>query len=163
MWGNCCWNKQRYLYLKKKKEEEIVADVLRMDESKSGIRVVITFLSEEMSHQETFPCLHVYYFFIKQSMCLQIMTEHISQQILYTRHPEPESHFRLENPSEYLHSWHFLSYLEFFHCWRFAIWYFISYDQSVHLPSLHFLLFLYISCYFRVFGFVFPCFLFGAQ
>lgn len=28
----------------------------------------------------------------------EIMTEHISQQILYTRHPEPESHFRLENP-----------------------------------------------------------------
>ncbi|KAL3273329.1 hypothetical protein HHI36_014778 [Cryptolaemus montrouzieri] len=32
----------------------------------------------------------------------EIMTEHISQQILYTRHPEPESHFRLENPSKYL-------------------------------------------------------------
>lgn len=32
---------------------------------------------------------------------LQIMTEHISQQILYTRHPEPESLYRLENPSEY--------------------------------------------------------------
>lgn len=31
----------------------------------------------------------------------EIMTEHISQQILYTRHPEPESHFRLENPSKY--------------------------------------------------------------
>lgn len=30
----------------------------------------------------------------------EIMTEHISQQILYTRHPEPESHFRLENPSK---------------------------------------------------------------
>ena len=30
----------------------------------------------------------------------EIMTEHISQQILYTRHSEPESHFRLENPSE---------------------------------------------------------------
>lgn len=29
----------------------------------------------------------------------EIMTEHISQQILYTRHPEPESNFRLENPS----------------------------------------------------------------
>ncbi|XP_065158028.1 neurobeachin isoform X5 [Atheta coriaria] len=28
----------------------------------------------------------------------EIMTEHISQQILYTRHPEPESNFRLENP-----------------------------------------------------------------
>lgn len=33
---------------------------------------------------------------------LQILTEHISQQILYTRHPEPESHYRLENPSECL-------------------------------------------------------------
>lgn len=31
----------------------------------------------------------------------EIMTEHISQQVLYTRHPEPESHFRLENPSEF--------------------------------------------------------------
>ena len=30
------------------------------------------------------------------------MTEHISQQILYTRHPEPESHYRLENPSKIL-------------------------------------------------------------
>lgn len=30
----------------------------------------------------------------------EIMTEHISQQILYSRHPEPESHFRLENPSK---------------------------------------------------------------
>ncbi|XP_043498215.1 neurobeachin isoform X10 [Polistes fuscatus] len=28
----------------------------------------------------------------------EIMTEHISQQILYARHPEPESHYRLENP-----------------------------------------------------------------
>lgn len=28
------------------------------------------------------------------------MTEHISQQILYARHPEPESHYRLENPSK---------------------------------------------------------------
>lgn len=31
----------------------------------------------------------------------EIMTEHISQQILYTRHAEPESHFRLENPSKF--------------------------------------------------------------
>ncbi|XP_076665189.1 A kinase anchor protein rugose isoform X11 [Andrena cerasifolii] len=28
----------------------------------------------------------------------EIMTEHISQQILYARHPEPEPHYRLENP-----------------------------------------------------------------
>lgn len=33
----------------------------------------------------------------------EIMTEHISQQVLYTRHAEPESHFRLENPSKYAH------------------------------------------------------------
>ncbi|XP_045479576.1 neurobeachin isoform X4 [Harmonia axyridis] len=32
------------------------------------------------------------------NVLFEIMTEHISQQILYTRHPEPESHFRLENP-----------------------------------------------------------------
>lgn len=37
---------------------------------------------------------------LKQPPSLQILTEHISQQILYTRHPEPESHYRLENPSE---------------------------------------------------------------
>ncbi|XP_017789019.1 PREDICTED: neurobeachin [Habropoda laboriosa] len=28
----------------------------------------------------------------------EIMTDHISQQILYARHPEPESHYRVENP-----------------------------------------------------------------
>ncbi|XP_029733332.1 neurobeachin isoform X18 [Aedes albopictus] len=28
----------------------------------------------------------------------EIMTEHISQQILYAKHAEPESHYRLENP-----------------------------------------------------------------
>lgn len=36
----------------------------------------------------------------------EIMTEHISQQILYSRHPEPESHFRLENPSKKLFHLH---------------------------------------------------------
>ncbi|KAK3877805.1 hypothetical protein Pcinc_017509 [Petrolisthes cinctipes] len=31
--------------------------------------------------------------------CLyEILTEHISQQVLYCKHPEPESHYRLENP-----------------------------------------------------------------
>lgn len=28
----------------------------------------------------------------------EILTEHVSSQILYTKHPEPESHYRLENP-----------------------------------------------------------------
>lgn len=35
----------------------------------------------------------------------EIMTEHISQQILYTRHSEPESHYRLENPSKFILSY----------------------------------------------------------
>jgi len=30
------------------------------------------------------------------------LTEHISQQILYSKHPEPESNYRLENPSKFL-------------------------------------------------------------
>lgn len=39
----------------------------------------------------------------------EIMTEHISQQVLYSRHSEPESHFRLENPSKCL-------FVCFFYC-----------------------------------------------
>ena len=42
------------------------------------------------------------------------MTEHISQQILYTRHPEPESHFRLENPSECPCSWIIIIFLRLY-------------------------------------------------
>lgn len=38
----------------------------------------------------------------------EIMTEHISQQILYTRHPEPESHYRLENPSKYKYFYRYI-------------------------------------------------------
>lgn len=30
----------------------------------------------------------------------ELLTEHVGQQILYTSHPEPQPHFRLENPSE---------------------------------------------------------------
>ena len=52
-------------------------------------------------------------YFVKVDVCLQIMTEHISQQILYTRHPEPESHFRLENPSECLCSWIIIIFMRF--------------------------------------------------
>lgn len=51
-----------------------------------------TLLAERLLMNEdtlTLPTYNVLY---------EIMTEHISQQILYTRHPEPESHFRLENP-----------------------------------------------------------------
>lgn len=31
----------------------------------------------------------------------ELLTEHVGQQILYTSHPEPQAHFRLENPSKY--------------------------------------------------------------
>lgn len=31
----------------------------------------------------------------------ELLTEHVGQQILYTGHPEPQPHFRLENPSKY--------------------------------------------------------------
>ncbi|XP_018329920.1 neurobeachin isoform X3 [Agrilus planipennis] len=51
-----------------------------------------TLLAERLLLNEntlTLPTYNVLY---------EIMTEHISQQILYTRHAEPESHFRLENP-----------------------------------------------------------------
>ncbi|XP_072155979.1 neurobeachin isoform X4 [Bemisia tabaci] len=51
-----------------------------------------TLLAERLLLNEetlTLPTYNVLY---------EIMTEHISQQILYTRHPEPEPHFRLENP-----------------------------------------------------------------
>lgn len=30
----------------------------------------------------------------------ELLTEHVGQQILYTSHPEPQPHFRLENPSK---------------------------------------------------------------
>lgn len=29
----------------------------------------------------------------------ELLTEHVGQQIIYTSHPEPQPHFRLENPS----------------------------------------------------------------
>ncbi|XP_025991143.1 neurobeachin isoform X3 [Solenopsis invicta] len=51
-----------------------------------------TLLAERLLLNEetlTLPTYNVLY---------EIMTEHISQQILYARHPEPESHYRLENP-----------------------------------------------------------------
>ncbi|KAK4887581.1 hypothetical protein RN001_003852 [Aquatica leii] len=51
-----------------------------------------TLLAERLLLNEDILTLPTY------NVLYEIMTEHISQQILYTRHPEPESHFRLENP-----------------------------------------------------------------
>ncbi|XP_012285868.1 neurobeachin isoform X4 [Orussus abietinus] len=51
-----------------------------------------TLLSERLLLNEETLSLPTY------NVLYEIMTEHISQQILYTRHPEPESHYRLENP-----------------------------------------------------------------
>ncbi|XP_067642069.1 neurobeachin isoform X12 [Eurosta solidaginis] len=51
-----------------------------------------TLLSERLLLYEESLSLPTY------NILYEIMTEHISQQILYTRHPEAESHYRLENP-----------------------------------------------------------------
>lgn len=55
-----------------------------------------TLLAERLLLYEESLSLPIY------NVLYEIMTEHISQQILYTRHPEPESHYRLENPSKHL-------------------------------------------------------------
>lgn len=54
-----------------------------------------TLLAERLLLYEESLSLPIY------NVLYEIMTEHISQQILYTRHPEPESHYRLENPSKF--------------------------------------------------------------
>lgn len=51
-----------------------------------------TLLAERLLLYDEFLSLPTY------NALYEIMTEQISQQILYTRHPEPESHYRLENP-----------------------------------------------------------------
>ncbi len=33
----------------------------------------------------------------------EILTENVGQPVLYEKHPEPEAHFRLENPSKRKH------------------------------------------------------------
>ncbi len=53
-----------------------------------------TLLAERLLLYEESLSLPIY------NVLYEIMTEHISQQILYTRHPEPESHYRLENLSK---------------------------------------------------------------
>ena len=32
----------------------------------------------------------------------EILTENVGQPVLFDKHPEPEAHYRLENPSEYM-------------------------------------------------------------
>ena len=56
-----------------------------------------TLLAERLLLYEESLSLPIY------NVLYEIMTEHISQQILYTRHPEPESHYRLENPSKHIY------------------------------------------------------------
>lgn len=54
-----------------------------------------TLLAERLLLYEELLTLPTY------NVLYEIMTEHISQQVLYTRHSEPESHYRLENPSKW--------------------------------------------------------------
>jgi hypothetical protein len=71
-----------------------------------------TLLAERLLLYEESLSLPIY------NVLYEIMTEHISQQILYTRHPEPESHYRLENPSKHktaVSSGKWLNYLRLSH------------------------------------------------
>lgn len=64
-----------------------------------------TLLAERLLLYEESLSLPIY------NVLYEIMTEHISQQILYTRHPEPESHYRLENPSKQKFCFQYFIYL----------------------------------------------------
>lgn len=54
-----------------------------------------TLLSEKLLMHEDTITLSTY------NVLYEIMTEHLSLQIMHSKHPEPESHLRLENPSKH--------------------------------------------------------------
>lgn len=54
-----------------------------------------TLLSEKLLLHEDTITLSTY------NVLYEIMTEHLSLQIMHSKHPEPESHLRLENPSKF--------------------------------------------------------------
>ena len=53
-----------------------------------------TLLIEKLLEKEESLCLATY------NVLYEILTENVGQPVLHDKHPEPESHFRLENPSE---------------------------------------------------------------
>ena len=63
-----------------------------------------SLLVEKLLQHEPSLSLPVY------NVLYEILTEHVGQDIVYQRHAEPEPHFRLENPSKFLHISSFLKY-----------------------------------------------------
>ena len=53
-----------------------------------------TLLIEKLLRKEESLSLATY------NVLYEILTENVGQPVLYEKHPEPEPHFRLENPSE---------------------------------------------------------------
>ena len=54
-----------------------------------------TLLIEKLLQKEETLSLATY------NVLYEILTENVGQPVLFEKHPEPEPHFRLENPSKY--------------------------------------------------------------
>ena len=55
-----------------------------------------TLLIEKLLLREETLCIETY------NVLYEIMTENVGQAIIREKHPEPEPHFRLENPSKFI-------------------------------------------------------------
>ena len=56
-----------------------------------------TLLIEKLLQRESTLSIATY------NVLYEILTENVGQPVLFDKHPEPEAHFRLENPSKYIH------------------------------------------------------------
>ena len=56
-----------------------------------------TLLIEKLLQRESTLSVATY------NVLYEILTENVGQPVLFDKHPEPEAHFRLENPSKYIH------------------------------------------------------------
>ena len=54
-----------------------------------------TLLIEKLLQRESTLSIATY------NVLYEILTENVGQPVLFEKHPEPEAHFRLENPSKY--------------------------------------------------------------
>ena len=54
-----------------------------------------TLLIEKLLQRESTLSIATY------NVLYEILTENVGQPVLFDKHPEPEAHFRLENPSKY--------------------------------------------------------------
>ena len=56
-----------------------------------------TLLIEKLLQRESTLSVATY------NVLYEILTENVGQTVLFDKHPEPEAHFRLENPSKYIY------------------------------------------------------------